>query len=53
MVCLTHKISDRLGVCAVTPEDEASEVFGTVADLVAKIAAVKDWDMELSPHWEV
>jgi hypothetical protein len=38
---------------AVTPEDEASEVFGTLADLVAKIVAVTEWDMELSPHWDV
>ncbi len=37
----------------VTPEDTSAEVFGSVADLVAKIKSVGEWDFELSPHWDL
>ena len=38
---------------AVAPDDTNAEVFGSVADLVVKIKSVKEWDLELSPHWDV
>ena len=38
---------------AVTPDDNCATVFGTVAQLVEKIESVKEWNLELSPHWGV
>ena len=38
---------------AVTPEDASAEVFGSVADLVARIKSVREWNVELSPHWDI
>ena len=38
---------------AVTPDDTSSEIFGSVADLVAKIKSVREWNLELSPHWDI
>lgn len=37
----------------VTDEDMTEPVFGTVKNLVAKISAVKEWNPELSPHWDI
>lgn len=36
-----------------TDEDVTDSVFGTVADLISKISAVKEWEPELSPHWDI
>jgi hypothetical protein len=37
---------------AVTPDDTSDRVFGSVVDLVAKIKLVKEWNTELSPHYD-
>jgi hypothetical protein len=33
-------------------EDMGKKVFGTLEDLVSKINAIQEWDLELSPHWD-
>ena len=38
---------------AVTPDDTSAEIFGSVADLLAKIKSVTEWNLELSPHWDI
>ena len=38
---------------AVTPDDKGAAVFGSVANLVEKIKSVKEWNLELSPHWAI
>jgi len=38
---------------AVTPDDSGAAVFGSVANLVEKIKSVKEWNLELSPHWDI
>ena len=38
---------------AVTPEDVIAKNFGSLADLVEKVKSVKEWDLELSPHWDL
>jgi hypothetical protein len=38
---------------AVTPDDTCAEVFGSVADLVTKFKSVREWNLELSPHWDI
>lgn len=37
----------------VTPDDTRAEVFGSVADLVTKFKSVREWNLELSPHWDI
>ncbi len=37
----------------VTPDDTNAEVFGSVDDLVARIESVREWNLELSPHWDI
>jgi hypothetical protein len=36
-----------------TEEDITEPIFGTVEDLISKIGAVKEWEPELSPHWDI
>jgi hypothetical protein len=36
-----------------TEEDITEPIFGTVENLISKIGAVKEWDPELSPHWDI
>lgn len=36
-----------------TDEDITKPVFGTVENLISKIEAVKEWEPELSPHWDI
>lgn len=38
---------------APTPDDTCTEVFSSVVDLVEKIKSVKEWQTELSPHWDI
>ena len=38
---------------AVTPDDTNVEIFGSLENLVAKINSVREWNLELSPHWDV
>ena len=36
-----------------TEEDITEPIFGTVENLISKIGAVKEWEPELSPHWDI
>lgn len=36
-----------------TEEDITEPIFDTVANLISKISAVKEWKQELSPHWDI
>lgn len=36
-----------------TDEDITEPVFGSVKNLISKISAVKEWEPELSPHWDI
>lgn len=38
---------------AVTPDDTNVEIFGSLENLVAKINSVREWNLELSPHWDI
>lgn len=37
---------------AATEEEIGARVFDTVENLIAKIRAVKTWNVTLSPHWD-
>ena len=34
-------------------EDDITKVFDTVSGFVGKIEEVKEWNLELSPHWDI
>ena len=36
-----------------TAQDMETPIFGTLAELIQKIEAVKAWDETLSPHWGI
>lgn len=36
-----------------TEEDIKEPVFDTVKSFISKIRAVKDWNQQLSPHWDI
>lgn len=36
-----------------TEEDIKEPVFDTVKNFISKISAIKDWNQELSPHWNI
>jgi len=36
-----------------TEDDITEPIFDTVANLTLKISAVKEWEQELSPHWDI
>jgi len=37
----------------ITEEDVEEPVFNTVKNFISKIRDVKDWNQELSPHWNI
>ena len=41
------------GLRPATDEEIKKPVFNTVKNFVSKIKAVKDWNQELSPHWNI
>lgn len=36
-----------------TEEDIKESIFDTVKNFISKIEAVKNWNQELSPHWNI